>query len=162
MIICGIDPGTRTTGYGILDISASNSRYIAHGIISPTDKDLGKRLEAIFKELSKVLDKYSPAEIAVETSFYAINAQSALRLGQVRGVVILAATLMHIPVFEYTPTEVKKATCGYGRAGKAQVATMVRILLGLPKDSLMPEDASDALAVCVCHSSSRLMKGLAI
>ncbi len=162
MIICGIDPGTRTTGYGILDIGLSKPLYIAHGIITPTGMDLSKRLGMIFKELTRVLDKYSPTEVAVEASFYALNAQTALKLGQVRGVIILAATLMDIPVYEYSPTEVKKATCGYGHANKAQVATMVRLLLGLPKDSPMPSDASDALAVAICHSSSRIMKGLAI
>ena len=162
MIVCGIDPGTRITGYGVLDIGAAQSRYVAHGTISPRSKDLHERLKIIYLELSRVLEKYSPSEVALETSFYALNAQSALKLGQVRGVIILTARLQDIPVFEYTPTEIKKATCGYGRADKTQVASMVRILLNLPRGSISSMDATDALAVGVCHSSSRRIKGLSI
>ncbi len=160
MIICGIDPGTRFTGYGLLEIKGNQISYLAHGTISPKGDDLPQRLKTVHLGIAEVLEKFSPAEVAVETSFYAKNAQTALKLGQVRGVIVLAASLLDIPVFEYTPTEVKKATCGYGRADKEQIGSMVAALLKMPKIS--SHDASDALAVGICHSSSRKIRRLAI
>ncbi len=160
MIICGVDPGTRATGYGILDVEGSKCSYISHGTITPKEKAISERLKTMFSELTEVFRKHHPQEMAIETSFYAINAQSALKLGQARGVIILAATLRDIPVFEYSPTEVKKATCAYGRAGKAQVGAMVKAILNLPKDSISSKDATDALAIGLCHASSRRFKGI--
>jgi crossover junction endodeoxyribonuclease RuvC len=160
MIICGIDPGTNHTGYGILKINGTGCSYVAHGTISPKNKDITERLKTIFLEVTKILKDAGPQEMAIETSFYAVNAQSALKLGQVRGVIILAAKLLDLPVFEYSPTEVKKATCGYGRAEKNQVSTMVNMLLRLPKDGIKSEDATDALAIGLCHVSSRRLKSM--
>ncbi|MEN6472559.1 MAG: crossover junction endodeoxyribonuclease RuvC [Syntrophaceae bacterium] len=160
MIICGIDPGTQYTGFGILDIERDRSVYRNHGVIRPKSKNLDVRLKEIFLRITDILQAYQPAEAAIETSFYATNAQTALKLGQVRGVIILAVTLLDIPVFEYTPTEVKKATCGYGHAEKGQISTMVHTLLGIPKGKITSQDASDALAVSLCHVSSRRMKRL--
>lgn len=164
MIICGIDPGTRATGYGIIDIrntSRAQLCYVSHGTIRPKTDILAVRLKEIFLSLTEVLRTYNPAEVAIETTFHALNSQSALKLGQARGAIILAATLLDIPVFEYTPTEVKKATCGYGRADKEQVSAMMATILHLPKDLVTSLDASDALAIGLCHSSSRRMKELA-
>lgn len=163
MIICGIDPGTRITGYGVLSInapSASSIGYIAHGTIRPRSIDLAGRLKEIFLGLTEVFRQHQPLEVAVETSFHAVNAQTALKLGHARGAIILAATLLDIPVFEYTPTEVKKATCGYGRADKDQIYAMVNTILHLPRDLVSSRDASDALAIGVCHTSCRRFKEL--
>ena len=163
MIICGIDPGTRVTGYGVLSInapSASSISYIAHGTIRTRSTDLAGRLKEIFLGLTEVFRQHQPFEVAVETSFHALNAQTALKLGHARGAIILAATLLDIPVFEYTPTEVKKATCGYGRADKDQVYAMVTTILHLSKDKVESRDASDALAIGVCHSSCRRFREL--
>jgi len=162
MRILGVDPGTRATGYGILELVARPSRlmYVCHGTIRPRADDMASRLQEIFRGLADLFDEYSPTEVAVETSFYGMNAQSALKLGQARGVILLAASLNDIPVFEYTPTEVKKATCGYGHAEKDQIHAMVCTILGLPRHILTSRDASDALAVGVCHASARRMKGV--
>jgi crossover junction endodeoxyribonuclease RuvC len=163
MIICGIDPGTRITGYGILDIRSrprAQLCYVSHGTIRPKGDDLALRLKEIFLKITEIFREYRPAEVAVETTFHALNAQSALKLGQARGVVILAATLLDIPVFEYSPTEVKKATCGYGHADKEQVSSMICTILHLPKGTVASVDASDALAIGLCHSSSRRLKEL--
>lgn len=163
MIICGIDPGTRATGYGVLSINApggSSISYIAHGTIRPRSTDLAGRLKEIFTGLTEVFRLHQPLEVALETSFHAVNAQTALKLGHARGAIILAATILDIPVFEYTPTEVKKATCGYGRADKDQIYAMVNTILHLPKEKVESRDASDALAIGVCHSSCRRFKEL--
>ena len=165
MIICGIDPGTRITGYGVIEIMGQTStslRHVAHGAIRPGGDELPARLSAIFLELRSVFEAYHPAEVALETSFHYKNAATALKLGQARGVAILAASLLDIPVFEYAPTEIKKATCGYGQAGKDQVAAMVCTILNLPARSIPSPDASDALAVGVCHSSCRRMQRLVV
>lgn len=158
MIICGIDPGTQCTGYGILDITAHQSIYIAHGTIRPKASDLTQRLKEIFLKVTDMLSAYQPHEGAIETSFYATNAQTALKLGQVRGIIILAMTMRDIPVYEYTPTEIKKATCGYGHAEKGQIGAMVHTLLKLPRGAIASKDATDALAIGFCHASSRRMK----
>lgn len=163
MIICGIDPGTRITGYGILEIRAASQAslcHVSHGTIKPKSETLALRLKEIFLSVTEVFRQYKPAEVAVEATFHALNSQSALKLGQARGAVILAASLLDIPVFEYTPTEVKKATCGYGRADKDQISAMITTILHLPKGMLTSPDASDALAIGLCHSSSRRLKEL--
>lgn len=160
MRICGIDPGTRATGYGILDVLPSPERlvYVGHGTIRPRSDEMAHRLREIFEGLTDMFRRFGPGEVAVETSFHALNAQTALKLGQARGAIMLAASLMDIPVYEYTPTEVKKATCGYGHAGKDQIHAMVGTILHLPRGAVRSMDASDALAVGVCHSSSRRMR----
>ena len=163
MIICGIDPGTRITGYGILDIRSrprAQLSYVSHGTIRPKGDDLSLRLKEIFLKITEIFREYRPAEVAIETTFHALNAQSALKLGQARGAIILAATLLDIPVFEYSPTEVKKATCGYGHADKGQISAMITTILHLPKGTVASVDASDALAIGLCHSSCRRLKEL--
>ena len=161
MTVCGFDPGTICTGFGILDIGQNTVKHIAHGTIRPKSESLSERLKEIHLKVSDILDEFKPAEASIETSFFAVNAQTALKLGQVRGVIILAASLKHIPVFEYSPTEIKKATCGYGHAEKAQISDMVAMLLGMKKTSITSKDASDALAVGICHSASRRLRRLA-
>lgn len=164
MIICGIDPGTRITGYGVLDIGSrprATLSYVAHGTIRPGGDDLSLRLKEIFLKITDIFSEYRPAEVAVETTFHALNAQSALKLGQARGAVLIAASLLGIPVFEYSPTEVKKATCGYGHADKDQVSAMISTILHLPRGTVASADASDALAIGLCHSSSRKLRELA-
>lgn len=160
MIICGIDPGTQCTGFGILEIEHDRGVALAHGTVRPKAHDLDQRLKEIFLRITDILREHRPAEAAIETSFFATNAQTALKLGQVRGVIILAATLLDIPIFEYTPTEIKKATCGYGHAEKGQINAMVSTLLSIPKGSISSQDASDALAVGLCHLASRRMRRL--
>lgn len=162
MRICGIDPGTRATGYGILDIHRNPERlvYVTHGTIRPRSDEMALRLKEIFEGLTDMFRQFGPVEVAVETSFHALNAQTALKLGQARGAILLAASLMDIAVYEYTPTEVKKATCGYGHAEKTQIHAMVSTILHLPKGTIRSMDASDALAIGVCHSSSRRMRRL--
>jgi crossover junction endodeoxyribonuclease RuvC len=161
MIICGIDPGTRCTGYGVIDMHTTPSSlvYVAHGTIKPRSDDMAHRLKELFTCLTDIFREFRPAEVAVESTFHALNAQSALKLGQARGCVLLATAMLDIPVFEYTPTEVKKATCGYGHAQKDQIHMMVSTILHLSRDTVTSQDASDALAIGVCHSSSRRMRG---
>ncbi len=162
MIICGIDPGNKATGYGILDMNSSSSSlvHVAHGTIKPISHDTAGRLKEIFDGLTGIFRQFNPEEVAVESSFHALNSQTALKLGQARGAILLAAAMLEIPVFEYTPTEVKKATCGYGHAGKVQIHAMVSTILHLPKTTVTSLDASDALAIGVCHSSTRRMRRL--
>jgi crossover junction endodeoxyribonuclease RuvC len=162
MIICGIDPGTRATGYGILDMQSTSASlvHVAHGTIKPVSDDTAGRLKEIFDGLTDVFRRFNPQEVAVESSFHALNSQTALKLGQARGAILLAAAVLEIPVFEYTPTEVKKATCGYGHAGKDQIHAMVCTILHLQKTMVTSLDASDALAIGVCHSSTRRMRRL--
>jgi crossover junction endodeoxyribonuclease RuvC len=162
MIICGIDPGNKATGYGILDMHSTPSSliHVAHGTIKPVSDDTAGRLKEIFDGLTDIFRQFNPEEVAVESSFHALNSQTALKLGQARGAILLAAAMLEIPVFEYTPTEVKKATCGYGHAGKDQIHAMVSTILHLPKTAITSLDASDALAIGVCHSSTRRMRRL--
>ena len=155
MIIIGIDPGSAATGYGLLQIkSAGKIVHIANGTITTSSKEsFSKRLLTIHQKLREQLEIYQPAELAVEDIFYAKNVKSALKLGHVRGVVMLTAMQQQIPVFEYTPTQIKQAVTGYGRAEKIQVQRMLKTLLKIEKIS--SADASDALAVAICHSFSR-------
>ena len=152
--VLGIDPGSRTTGYGVVEMRGNRLAHVAHGAISGgRDDALGPRLAAIYRGLREVLETYRPQEMSVEGIFHARNAQSALKLGHARGVVLLTAELTEVPVAEYTPMQVKSAVVGYGRADKRQVQDMVRRLLTLPE--VVGTDASDALAVAICHLQTR-------
>ncbi len=157
MIILGIDPGTATTGYGVIEFSSGNIKLIDYGcILTKSTEKLEYRLEIIHSELTEIIKKYKPEEIAVEELFFTNNAKTAIAVGQARGVIILTARLNNCSVFEYTPLQVKNAICGYGGAEKGQVQKMVKLLLKL--DSIpKPDDAADAIAIAVCHSSSRKM-----
>ncbi|HEY6008758.1 MAG TPA: crossover junction endodeoxyribonuclease RuvC [Geobacteraceae bacterium] len=154
MRILGIDPGSRATGYGIIEMHGNRLAHVAHGTIATSSSDpLPARLAAIFLGLRDVLALHRPAEVGVENIFNAHNAQSALKLGHARGVALLAAELDRLPLEEYTPMQVKSAVVGYGHATKEQVQEMVRRLLALPER--VGADASDALAVAICHAQTR-------
>lgn len=154
MRVLGIDPGSRITGYGIVDKQGNRLVHVDNGAIF-TDKatDFAGRLKRIFDGLSEVIAEYKPDEVAVENIFFSTNVQSALKLGQARGAAIVAAVHAGLPVAEYTALQVKQAVVGKGRAEKGQVQKMLKVLLGLPE--IAQEDASDALAVAVCHINSR-------
>ena len=152
MRIFGVDPGSAHTGYGCIETSESRHRVVACGALSvPGRLPFAEKLLFLHSGLVKLLSQHSPEAVAVEDLFYAKNARSALKLGHVRGVVLLAASQARIPIAEYTPTQVKQAVVGYGRAGKSQVQEMVMLLLGLDERPT-PLDVSDALAVAVCHA----------
>lgn len=155
MRILGIDPGSRITGFGVVDLKGNRLRHVAHGALrlsSSKDCSLDLRLKSLHEQLSAVLEKYRPDVVAVEKVFFAKNAVSALKLGQARGAAILVCSVYGLKFFEYNPTEIKRAVVGHGRADKAQVAKMVSVLLG--QQDFETEDASDALAIAVCHAHS--------
>lgn len=154
MRVLGIDPGSRITGYGLVDQQGNRLIHVDNGAIF-TDKavDFAGRLKQIFEGLTAVIAEYRPDEVAVENIFFSTNVQSALKLGQARGAAIVAAVHAGLPVAEYTALQVKQAVVGQGRAEKGQVQKMLKALLGLPE--IAQEDASDALAVAVCHINSR-------
>jgi crossover junction endodeoxyribonuclease RuvC len=149
--IFGIDPGSVRTGYGCVDSDGSRHRLVSCGAIAaPARLSFPERLHAIHTELQQLLGTTRPDCVAVESLFHAANARSALQLGHARGVALLAATQAGLAISEYSPAEVKRAVVGYGRAEKTQVQQMVCLLLGL--DTVPgPLDASDALAVAICH-----------
>lgn len=157
MRVLGIDPGTLTSGYGVVEEEDHKLFHIASGGISPSVKQpFPKRLKKIYEELEKIIEKYRPHVVVVEDLFVSKNIKSALKLGHARGVAILAAMNAGLPVFEYAPLEVKQAVVGHGKAEKKQVQLMVKTLLELPKVP-HPADAADALAAAICHiHSSRL------
>lgn len=160
MIILGLDPGLATTGYGVVKEEGSRFTLLDYGVIStPAGTDLSKRLVSINAHLKSLLATYQPDMVAVEELFFNNNAKTALLVGQARGVLLLTVEHARIPLFSYTPLEVKMAVCGYGRADKQQVQYMVTSLLNLnaiPK----PDDAADALAIAICHSHSVKLKSL--
>lgn len=151
-IILGVDPGTLTTGYGIIEKNGNDVRLLACGAIRMQKSiSLPSRLGAMHQEMLEIIDSYHPGDFVIESAFYGKSAQSSLKLGQARGVLILAATLRGIPVSEYSPREIKKAVSGKGSAGKNQVQYMVKKILGL-EDTTMASDTSDALAAALCHT----------
>lgn len=153
MRILGIDPGSRVTGYGIVEKQGNRLIHIDNGAIYTRPKDeLAIRLEYIYGELCQIIEKHSPDAVAVEQIFVAKNALSALKLGHARGAALLAGVNHHLPVFEYSALQVKSAVVGYGKATKIQVQQMVRVLMNLPE--IAQEDASDAMAVAICHANS--------
>ena len=150
MRILGIDPGSRITGYGIVEKDGNRLIHIDNGaIFTDTAADFPGRLKQIFDGLVEVIARYRPDGAAIENIFLATNAQSALKLGQARGAAIVAAVHCALPVAEYTALQVKQAVVGQGRAEKGQVQKMLKALLGLPE--IAQADASDALAVAICH-----------
>jgi crossover junction endodeoxyribonuclease RuvC len=152
--IFGIDPGSERTGYGCIDTDGSRHRVMTSGAISvPALASFPERLLIIYRRLGALIAEMRPASVAIENVFYANNARSALKLGHVRGVAILAAVEAGLPVAEYTPAEIKRAIVGYGRAEKPQVQQMVKLILGLERPP-SPHDAADALAVAICHAHS--------
>lgn len=152
--ILGIDPGSRITGYGIIDVCGQKNTHIASGCIRMnTDDDLANRCRQIYDQINDLVHEYSPHEVAVEKVFMNKNADSALKLGQARGAALVAAMQGEISVFEYTPTRIKQALVGRGHADKTQVQHMVRLLLNLQDE--LQADQADALAAAICHGNSR-------
>jgi crossover junction endodeoxyribonuclease RuvC len=152
MIILGIDPGTNVTGYGIIKYEKNVFSKIDSGIIKlPSTEPIPFRLKMIYQGICKVIKKYPPDELAIETAFYGKNVQSAMKIGYARGVAILAAVLNNIPTSEYSPREVKKAVVGRGAATKEQVSYMIKSLLSIDEED-MKIDESDALAISICHA----------
>lgn len=150
MIVLGIDPGTASTGYGVVQSAGSRMRAVAQGVIqTPSPLPLERRLAEIHARVEQLLDEHAPEAIAVEELYFGTNARTAFAVGQARGVVLLAAGQRSIPTRSYTPQQVKGAVCGHGRAGKDQVGRMVGRLLGLD-DPPRPDHAADALAVAIC------------
>ena len=152
--ILGIDPGTATTGFGIIEISSNKKKAIDFGVIS-THKDLPmpQRLAEIYTDLNKIIKRHKPDHIAIEQLFFATNSKTAISVGQARGVALLTAAQAGIEIAEYTPLQVKMAVTGYGQATKKQIQEMVKLLLGLeqiPK----PDDVADALAIALCFAAS--------
>jgi crossover junction endodeoxyribonuclease RuvC len=150
MIVLGIDPGTASTGYGLVHSSGSRLRALEHGVIQTRPgTPLERRLADIHARIGELLDAHAPDAVAIEQLYFGANARTAFAVGQARGVVLLAAGQRRVPSRSYTPQQVKGAVCGHGRAGKEQVGRMVARLLGLPQPPA-PDHAADALAVAIC------------
>lgn len=147
--VLGIDPGSRVTGYGIIDETSSGFRYIASGCVRVGGEPFAERLKQIFEGIGAVVQEHRPDQLAIEQVFMHKNADSALKLGQARAAAICAVIAHELPVYEYAARQVKQALVGSGSAEKGQVQHMVRILLGLQGD--LQTDAGDALGVALCH-----------
>lgn len=159
MRILGIDPGSRTTGYGVIDVADGQRErlsYVTSGCIKSGAGEMPERLGVIYHGVNEIVGRYEPDAVAIEQVFLAKNPASALKLGQARGVAIAAAVAAELPVSEYAAREVKLAVTGTGGAAKTQVQHMVRVLLALA--GTPAEDAADALAIAICHvnTASRL------
>ena len=154
MRILGIDPGLAIVGWGVVDYEKSKFRTVAYGSIqTPANTPTEKRLKLIFEGMQELLKTYTPEAIAVEELFFNTNITTGIRVAEARGIILLGAELARVPLFEYTPLQVKQAVVGYGRADKKQVITMVTMLLNLPKPP-KPDDTADALAIAICHAHS--------
>ena len=158
MIIMGIDPGFAITGYGILDYTGNRFKVLDYGVIrTEAGEAFTDRLLVLHRELEVLMGKYKPVLMAVEELFFGTNVTTGIKVGHARGVILLSAALAGIPVYEYTPMQVKLAVVGYGNAKKPQVQQMVKVLLNLesiPK----PDDAADALAVAICQAHTGILR----
>jgi crossover junction endodeoxyribonuclease RuvC len=160
-IVLGIDPGSLVTGWGLVEVEANQLRHLSHGTISTSSSlGLALRLSQIYRELHKIIEHYQPTAVSLEKVFFSRNVQSALKLGQARGVALLAAAEGEIGVAEYSAAEVKVAVVGYGQATKEQVQRMVSALLCLRGS--VRTDAADALAAAICHIHRRTFQNLVI
>ena len=160
MRILGIDPGTATVGWGVIESVGGKTTSIAFGHIS-TDKELApeKRLAEIADDLKAIIKHYKPEEAAVEELFFFKNQKTIISVAQARGVILLTLENLRVSIFGYTPLEVKQALTNYGRADKSQVQLMVKALLKLPSIP-KPDDTADALAIALCHASRRKMEAI--
>lgn len=160
MRVLGVDPGTARVGYGVVEGEGASLHAVTYGLVTTSSGPyLPERLQEIYQALRDLLAETTPKALAAEELFFSRNVRTALAVGQARGVVLLAAAHAGIPVFEYTPLQVKQAVAGYGKASKEQVQEMVRVLLGLP-ETPKPDDVADALAVAICHLHSARMAAL--
>ena len=152
MIILGIDPGTATTGYGIIEVIGVAYKTIDYGSINTrAGQPMPDRLERLYRGVCQLIEKYRPDEAAVEQLYFNTNATTAISVGQARGVILLAAAQNKLNIGEYTPLQVKQSVVGYGKADKKQVQYMVTNFLSLPSPP-KPDDAADALAIAICHA----------
>lgn len=160
MIIIGIDPGYAIVGIGVVEYKGNKFRTIEYNAITtPAGMPTVERLKKIYQEMTMYIDKYVPDSIAIEELFFNSNQKTAINVAQARGVLLVAAANRNIPIFEYTPLQVKQSVTGYGRADKQQIQQMVKMMLGLnviPK----PDDAADALAIAICHAHSNKMNDI--
>lgn len=151
MRILGIDPGYGTVGYGVIEHDRGKNKYMGHGAITTAaGKPFHERLVEIYEDMLTLLSTFEPDAVAIEQLFFNTNVTTGIQVGHARGVILLACAQKEVPIYEYTPLQVKQAVVGYGRAEKKQVMEMTRSLLGL--SSLpRPDDAADALAIALCH-----------
>lgn len=157
MRILGIDPGTGILGFGIIEASKGKVQLVDAGVIrTPVHEDDAVRLLTIYEELTDIIAQTKPAIMSVEKLFFAKNVTTAITVAQARGVVLLTGQQVGIPIFEYTPMQIKQAITGYGRADKKQMQEMVRVILQL-KEVPQPDDAADALAAAITHSMTTPM-----
>lgn len=155
MRILGIDPGYAIVGYGVLEYNNMHFKPVGYGAITTDAGDpFHKRLESIDRDMGYLLDKYKPDAMAVEKLFFTTNQKTAIDVAQARGVILLNAVKRDVPVFEYTPLQVKQGVVGYGKADKHQVQEMIKNILKL-KAVPKPDDVADALAIAVCHGHAR-------
>ena len=152
MIILGIDPGLAITGFGIVSYQQNRFEVIQYGVIRTESKtSIPQRLLRIQESITTLIHQYQPNMAAVEELFFNTNAKSAFLVGQARGVAVVTVSAAGLPVYEYTPLQVKQGVAGYGRAEKSQIQLMVKTLLNL-KEIPRPDDAADALAIAICHA----------
>ena len=154
MRILGIDPGYAIVGFGVLEYNSGKFTVVDYGAITTSaDMDFNRRLKVIYDDMTEIITTYKPDEMGIEKLFFNTNEKTAIDVAQARGVTLLPAIIRNIPIYEYTPLQVKQAVVGYGRADKHQVQTMVKTILSLaeiPK----PDDAADAVAVAICHAQT--------
>lgn len=151
MIVLGIDPGYAIVGYGAIEYKSNHFRVLEYGAITTAaGTDFNDRLETIYKGVHQIIDRWAPEAMAIEKLFFNTNQKTVIDVSQARGVLVLAAQLKKLKIFEYTPLQVKQSVVGYGRAEKKQVQEMTRMLLNLEKIP-RPDDAADALAIAICH-----------
>lgn len=154
MRVLGIDPGYAIVGYGVVDCASGRFSPVDYGAVTtPAGMDFNRRLELIFRGLCEVIDKTKPEAMAIEKLYFNTNTTTAIEVAEARGVILLSARLAGIPIFEYTPLQVKQAVTGYGRAAKEQIQEMVKMLLRL-KAVPKPDDTADALAIALCHGQT--------
>ena len=151
MIILGVDPGTVTMGYGVIDSQDDEIALVDFGALnSPARSPIGERLSYLYHQLTVIITRYQPDAVAIEQPFMAKNVKTALAMGKAQAVAILAAANREIPIYEYTPAQVKQRVANYGASSKEQIQEMVKLQLGL-SEMPQPNDAADALAVAICH-----------
>ena len=154
MRIIGIDPGYAIVGFGIIEYNKSSFSTVQYGAITtPADMDFNSRLKVIYDDLCSVLDSFRPEYLAIERLYFTTNQKTAIAVAEARGVTLLAARQRNIPIYEYTPLQVKQSVTGYGKAIKKQVQEMTKRILNLPEIP-KPDDTADALAIAVCHAHS--------
>lgn len=154
LIIMGIDPGIAILGYGLVEYKGNSFKVIDYGAITTAaGMPMSERLCIIHKQLNALIEQYKPEAFAIEELFFNKNIKTALTVGHARGVAVVVAANLGVPIFEYTPLQVKQAIAGYGRAEKKQMQQMVKLLLNL-KEVPKPDDVADALAVAICHGNS--------